>query len=113
MDAIGRRFLRHDAAVPAGRQRLLHALGVTRIGLMEMAELALDDFLRHTRHRRRDVLEETLLLLGVQQAKQVARLRVVVVAIAVIVSRGVAADRQRRLGELRVLHRAPPKLFGS
>jgi hypothetical protein len=58
--------------------------------------------LGHTAHRCSGIVEQLLLLLTRHQAKQGARLAVIVIADAVIVAVGSTRDRQWRLFELRI-----------
>src|ERR1700687_1586558 len=73
--------------------RLGHAGAVGGIALSEQRDLPALDLDRHALHRRSDVVEQTLLLLGVDQAIQVAGLRVVVIAVAVVVAIGITVQR--------------------
>src|ERR1700730_12870859 len=86
-------------------QRLGHAGTVGRVALGEQCDLPALDLIRHTLHRRGDVVEQALLLLSVEQAEQVAGLRIVVVPVAVVVAVGIPVQGQRRLGESPVLFR--------
>jgi len=65
-----------------------------------------DDLDRHATHGGGDVVHQAALLLGGHQAEEVARLGVVVVPFAVIVTVGSAIKRQRRFRETLVLGRA-------
>src|SRR5690606_16793287 len=76
-----------------------HAQAVVRIGAEEVADLAQLNLARNTGHVSGDVAAETLLLVRTQQAEEIAGLRVVVVALAMVVAIGVAGDLERRLVE--------------
>src|SRR5258706_12976862 len=82
-----------------------HAGTVGWIALGEQRDLPALDLIRHALHRRGDVVEQAALLLGVEQAEQVAGLRVVVIADPVVVAIGVTVQRQRRIGVAPVLFR--------
>ncbi len=85
-----------------------------RVGAEEMAELAQLDLARHRRHVAGDVAEKQLPFFRGQQAEEVAGLRVVVVADAVVVARRRTVDRERRFDQRTGrLRRGPPKLLGS
>jgi hypothetical protein len=70
-----------------------HALGgafaVIRVGLVEMADLTLDDLDRNALHRFGDVIHQPLLRFLANQAEQIARLAIIVIAVAMVVTRGV------------------------
>jgi hypothetical protein len=55
-------------------------------------DLAVDDFARHTLYGRGDVVNQTLTLALVEQAKQVAGLSIVVIAVTAIVTFSIAAN---------------------
>jgi hypothetical protein len=57
-------------------------------------------------HRRGDVVEQSPLLRGVEQARQVANLRVVVIAVAMVAAVGITMQQQRQIGETIVLFQA-------
>ena len=87
-------------------QRLRYAETVSRIGAEKVADLTQLDFPRHGGHVSGDVAKETLLLLGRKEAEEIPRLRVIVVALAVIVAVGIAGDFQWWLVECRAILRA-------
>src|SRR6266404_4706816 len=66
-------------------QRLGHASTVGRVALGEQRDLPALDLIRHALHRRGDVVEQALLLLGAERPEQAAGLRVVVIPVAVVV----------------------------
>src|ERR1700712_111926 len=76
---------------------LIDAIGPGRIRRPEMLQLTVDDRAGNALHGTGDVVEETLALSLVEHPEQVARLRVVVVAVAMVVAVGVSGDAQRRL----------------
>src|SRR5258708_16121310 len=92
--------------------RLGDAGAVFGIGSVAVDDLPLDDLDRHALHRCLVVLKELLLLAGRHEPEQVARLTIIVVAVAVILAVGVARDLQRRLPHApppqRALHPSPP-----
>ena len=55
-------------------------------------------------HRRGDVVEQPPLLRGVEQAKQIANVRVVVIAVAMLAV-GITVQQQRQIGVMIVLFR--------
>src|SRR6266699_5135208 len=79
---------------------------VVRMGFVEMCDLALDDLDRHALHGLGNVVHQPGSFIRIHKAEQIARLPVIVVAVAVIVAVGVAGDLQRRLAEPLVLRRA-------
>src|SRR4030081_3857156 len=87
-------------------ERLGDASAVGGIGLVAVDDLPLDDLDRHACPRCLVVMKERLLLVGRHQPEQVARLTIVVVAVAVIVAVGIARDFQRRLAEALALYGA-------
>ncbi len=93
--------LRNAASVLA--QRRSHAGGVVGIDELELLELTFDDFRRYALHGTGDVAVEPLLLGLVEQPVQGARLRIIVVALAMVVPVGVAGDFQRRFGHVGAL----------
>ena len=66
------------------------------MALLEVAELTLLDKGWDTLHMPGDIAEQSLPLLRAHQFEQCARLRVVVIAFAMVVAPGVAFQRQRR-----------------
>lgn len=62
-----------------------------------MLDLAGLNFSRNSRHRLDDILDEQLLLLDAHQTKQIARLGVIIAAVAVTVSISITVYAQRRL----------------
>jgi hypothetical protein len=109
--------LRHDLLL-----RDLRGLGAAHVferapgvgmHLLEMRELPLDDLLRHAPHCLGDIREKPLFLARIEQVQERRHLAVVVIAVATIVTIGVARDGERRLGEAVVLGPAPPNEFGS
>src|SRR5690606_25115752 len=69
---------------------------VGRVCLGEVAQLTFDDFLGNTRHGVGNIAEQTLLFLVVEQAEQIAGLRVVIIIYTVIpVICRLAVQRQR------------------
>jgi len=68
---------------------------------IEQLELALDDLHRHTLHGRSQMAEQPLLLIVIAQIEQCPRLTEIVVTLAMIVTRRVAADAQRWRGHIR------------
>ena len=87
-------------------QRLGNASAVFGVGPVAVDDLPLHDLDRHAFHRYLVVLEELLLLVGRHEPEQVARLTIIVVAVAVIVAVGVARDLQRWLAEAAASRRA-------
>src|ERR1043165_2831665 len=90
-------FLFHGNAVN-GLDRGPDSRAVGGIALREVRDLAREDFLRHAAHGRGEVVEEAFAVRGVEEAEEVAGLRVVVVAEAVVVAVGGAGERERGLG---------------
>ena len=70
---------------------------------MEMNNLALDDLNWHALHGGRDVIHQSAALFGVQQAEQVARLGVIIISCAVIVTVRITGDLQWRFPVFRRL----------
>lgn len=70
-----------------------------------MGHLALLDIFGHRAHGIDEIVNQLLSLTLAHQAKEIARLRVIVVALTVIVAVRVTADLTRRLFDSRVFHR--------
>src|SRR5258708_12860715 len=87
-------------------QCLGNAGAVPGIGPVAVYDLPLDDLDRHAFHRGLVIIEELRLLVRRHQAEQIARLTVVIVAVAMIVAVAVAPDFHRPLPETLLLH--PP-----
>jgi hypothetical protein len=66
-----------------------NAFGVSRVGFGEMAKLTLDDFNRHAPHGLSDVFHQPLLRLLADEPEQVADLPIIVIAVAMVVARGI------------------------
>ena len=69
-----------------------YAGAIGRIGAEEMANGTELNLPRYLRHMASDIAEEKLLRVGRDEAEQVARLRVIVVAVAVIGAIGHAGN---------------------
>src|SRR5712671_6592449 len=87
-------------------QRLRDAGAVFGIGPVAVDDLPQDDLDRHALHRRLVVMEELVLLVGRHQPEEIARLTVIIVAVAVIVASHVTRDLEGRLTVALVLDRA-------
>ena len=119
--ATRRHALRHDLLLRDLRslgaahlfERAPDASFIVGMHLLEMRELPLDDLLRHAPHCLGDIREKPLFLARIEQVQERRHLAVVVIAVATIVTIGVARDGERRLGEAVVLGPAPPNEFGS
>src|SRR5712672_4167310 len=73
-------------------QRLRDARAICEIGLVAVDDLPRDDLDRYALHRRLVVMEELVLLVGRHQPEEIARLTVIIIAVAVIVAVGIAGD---------------------
>lgn len=117
--AAGRRPDAELAAVPTlfdrgGRfagEGLAHTVAIMWVGLGEVAELVLDDLRRHAGHGPGDVVVQPLALGRAQQAVEISRLGVVVVANPMIIAVGSAGDLQRRFLDRPILDR-PAEAIG-
>ncbi len=92
-------------------QLLCQSASVLGVRLFAEANPAQLNFLRHTFHRAGGVGKQPLLLVFRHQAEQVAGLRIVVIALALVVAVSVAGDLERRFIESRIFHR-PAKANG-
>jgi hypothetical protein len=57
-----------------------------------MLKLPVDDEAWHTLHGRRDIAEQALLFVCRQQAEEISRLGIVIIASAMIVAKGIAIN---------------------
>src|SRR5258708_3475000 len=81
-----------------------YALSVCRVSLRAVADVTILHFLRGISDRTGGVLEQTLLLIRLQHAEEIAGLRVVVMVIlAEVELRGITVDGQWRLRKVRLL----------
>src|SRR5438552_482874 len=81
-----------------------YTLSVCRVSLRAVADMTILDFLRGCSDRTSSVLEQTLLLIRLQHAEEIAGLRVVVMVIlAVVEIPGITMDGQWRLRKIRLL----------
>src|SRR5258708_2369846 len=81
-----------------------YTLSVCRVSLRAVADMTILHFLRGCSDRTSGVLEQTLLLIRLQHAKEIAGLRVVVMVIlAVVELRGFTINGQWRLRKVRLL----------
>ena len=89
------------------------ALSVRRVSLGAVANMTILDLLRRFPDRSRGVLKQTLLLIRLQHAEEIAGLRVVVIVIlAEVELRCIPIDGQWRLSKVRLLLPLPWP-FGS
>src|SRR3979490_2031440 len=81
-----------------------YALSVCRVSLRAVADMTILHFLRGVSDRTRGVLEQALLLLRLQHAEEIARLRVVVMIIlAEVELPSITINSQWRLRKIRLL----------
>src|SRR5260370_26855299 len=80
-----------------------YTLSVCRVSLRAVADMTILHFLRGCSDRTSGVLEQTLLLIRLQHAEEIAGLRVVVMVIlAVVELLGITIDGQWRLRKIRL-----------
>ena len=85
-------------------QGFRHAFAVGRVATVAVADVAVFDEVGRVAHSCGGVVEQSLFLCVVHQVKQGARLaEVVVIVLAVVPVRRIAADFQRRFGEVGLL----------
>jgi hypothetical protein len=80
------------------------------MNLLEMAQLAFDDVIRHPLHGLGDVREKPGLLALVKQIEQRSGLDVIIVALAVIVTVCIAGNLQWQFRKIRTLDRTPERV---
>src|ERR1700730_8892919 len=81
-----------------------YALSVCRVSLRAVADMTILHYLRGSSNGTSGVLEQTLLLLRLQHAEEIAGLRVVVMVIlAEVELRGISVDGQWRLRKVQLL----------
>src|SRR5258708_5854070 len=81
-----------------------YTLSVCRVSLRAVADMTILNFLRGSSDRTGGVLEQALLLIRLQHAKEIAGLRVVVMVIlAEVELPGITIDGQWRLRKVRLL----------
>src|ERR1700674_2045405 len=68
-----------------------------------MCELALDNEIRYAMHSISNVREQSRLLAGIEQVEEGARLAIVVVSFAVVVTVGIPADLERWFSKIGTL----------
>src|SRR3981081_1510437 len=80
-----------------------YTLSVCRVSLRAVADMTILHLLRGSSDRTSGVLEQTLLLIPLHHAEEIARLRVVVMVIlAEVELRGITIDGQWRLRKIRL-----------
>src|SRR5260370_28022465 len=81
-----------------------YTLSVCRVSLRAVADMTILDFLRGFSDRTSGVLEQTLLLIRLQHAEEIAGLRAVILVIfAEVELRGITIDSQWRTRKVRLL----------
>src|ERR1700688_2100820 len=81
-----------------------YTLSVCRVSLRAIADMTILHFLRGSSDRASGVLDQTLLLIRLQHAEEIAGLRVIVMVIlAEVELRGIPVDGQWRLRKVRLL----------
>src|ERR1700675_3982112 len=83
---------------------------IGRIALNEEPDLSVLDFLRNAMHGGSNVVEQALPLSGIEQTKQIAGLRVVVITVAVAVAVSIAVQGRRRFAKAFVFFRTVERI---